>query len=435
MNKKLRSFFRLSTGVESAEPVAEDIPAVSDLPTEVVVDPETPPNVVALTTETEAQIQALDDRAVALENLADIAEQIPAADENHAMLVELAAEQAVSGTDIDLENEVVPALESAIGKRIDTTGIRAAAAQMRTAQKALKANIGLESFVAGGDDPEFDVGMEGVGADIGNAFKKMFSAWKDDAEGRDPWSYGNKEIIEKLKTTYGNREWVEMRGLKGGEIKLPAGGWAEYLIMPDGKLASDNPQAVAKLMQDVLAFNVEIAEAYRAYHKELKPIYTKTLSQTPEVALQYAREQLAKVKSPAARMTIKELKLSADRHIKLNSSGSYYDDFEESEVPGTIPALKDAAAVVAMAEVCIKCSTAFGNADLSFNRFWGDTDFGWWNSAYRALPEADFNWLWRSFNNEAIKSQNGLFTAGVKSLYSSIASIQALEYVLDRSVK
>lgn len=434
MNKKLRSFFRLSTGVESAEPVAEDIPAVSDLPTEVVVDPETPPNVVALTTETEAQIQALDDRAVALENLADIAEQIPAADENHAMLVELAAEQAVNGTDIDLENEVVPALESAIGKRIDTSGIRGAALQMRTAQKALMLNVGLES-AEGSVTPDFDLGMEGIGADIGNAFKKMFSAWKDDVEGRDPWDYGNQEIIDKLKETYGNREWVEMRGLRGGDIKLPAGGWAEYLIMPDGKLANENPQAVAKLMQSVLDFNSELVEAYRGYHKDLKPIYNKTLSQEPSVALEYAREALAKVPNPAARMKTKDLKLSADRHIKVNTAGSYYDDFEESEVPGTIPALADAAAVVAMAEVCIKCSTALGNSDLSFPRFWGESNFDWWNRAYKALPEADFNWLWRAFNHEAIKSQNGLYTAGIKSIYSAVASIQALEYVLDRSVK
>lgn len=146
MNQKLKSFFRLKPAVESApaEPaIAEDIPAVSDLPVEApAAGTDTPADVVALTTDTEAQIQVLGERAAALENLAEIAEQIPEADEHHAMLVELAAEQATAGTDLQLEADVIPALESNIGNRIDTSGIRSAAAQMRNAQKALQLGVG-----------------------------------------------------------------------------------------------------------------------------------------------------------------------------------------------------------------------------------------------------------------------------------------------------
>jgi len=425
MNNKQKSFFRLVGSVESAEAPAE-IPSPVELPLESEQPTSTE---IAATSETEAQIHALGERATALENLADIAEHIPVADENHAMLVELAAEQAVAGTDIELETEVVPALESAIGGRINTTGIRTAAATMRSAQKALQLNVGLESAF------EFDTGIEGIGSDLAGSVRKLFSAWKDDSEARDVWSYGSKEIIAKLRETYGNAEWVKMRGLKEGEIKLPKGGWAEYLIMPDGKLSPTEPNKAYAAFSSALGFALEACGAYREYKKAIAPVYNKTISQSPQAALEYAREELSKLPMPAARMKTKELKLPADRFIKLNASGTFFDDWQESELPDIIPVLGSEEAVAAAAKVCIKAAEELGAVDLSYPNFYGEGDFGFWNKAYRELAEPDFNWLWRSFNSQAIHSSGGLETAMIKAMYSGLAAIQALEIVLDRSVK
>lgn len=134
------SFFRLSPAVESTEALPTEIAPV-DAPIDSVVVSTTAPEEISQVNATEENIALLNEKAASLDVLAQIADDIPNADEHHCVLVELAAVEAVRGTDIDPATEVVPAMESAVGGKINTAGIRATAEKMRKASQALQLGL------------------------------------------------------------------------------------------------------------------------------------------------------------------------------------------------------------------------------------------------------------------------------------------------------
>lgn len=438
MTKQMKSFFRLAAATESASELPTDISLV-DAPAVPVVDAATVPDEVAQINATEENIALLDSKAASLDVLAQIAEEIPNADEHHCVLTELAAVEAVRGTDIDPATEVVPSMESAVGGKIPTAHIRATADKMRKASQALRLGLkpATESIEVVPEQPawNFTPSTEGVGADIAASMRKLFSTWKESPDENNPWKFGSKEIVDQLQKTYGNKEWVEMRGLKTEAIKLPRAAWPEYLIYPGDKLVTDNISLLVPMVRSACDFLAEMCSAFESYKKDLTPIYNKMLSQDPEVALEYVRGELEKIQKPAQRMTIKDLPLPAHRHIKLTEGGNFIDDWKESEVPAEIPALKDVNEVLSFAKALIDGAHVCANTKGTYPYFFGHDRYDWWNRAYHSLSETDFNYLWRNFYTNNVHAANGLETAGIKAYYSGVMALCAIDYVLDRSVK
>jgi len=91
--------------------------------------------------------------------------------------------------------------------------------------------------------------------------------------------------------------------------------------------------------------------------------------------------------------------------------------------------------VVEFGKALVECARIVGNTETWYPNFYGHDNFSWWNSAYKQLPEADFNYLWRNFSSDSVHAMNGLETAGIKAFYSAVVAMQAIEFMLDKNVK
>lgn len=444
MNK---SFFNVppKPAVESAADLPTEIAPI-DAPVEILPTPEEQvPNEPALVNETEQAAKLLDDKADSMELLATVAEQIPVADEHHAMLTEVAAREIVMGTDIDPGSEVVPSMESAIGGKIDTTRMRGTAIQLRKAAQAVRLGLqpAVESTASTEDYPfnedgefyAYSPSTEGIGSDIADAMKKLFSAWKDDPNNRNIWAYDAKEVVEKMKETYANLEWVKMRKLVEGSIALPAKGWSEYLVLPGDVVSVTKPGSLIEIVRKTTEFTQECCDAYRAYKKDLEPIYSQMVKNPPNIVVDVVKGKLAKIKKPIDHMTTRRLDMPADRHLMVAETGSWVEDYDDTDVPASIPAFGSAEDVVALAEELIKAIEIYAKFDGSYPNYWGHDNFSWWDKAHNSLSATDFNFLWRNFRSENVHIMNGMQMAMSRSLYCGLMAINAVEHVLDKAVK
>lgn len=124
-------------------------------------------------------------RAEALEDLVSVAETTPEASENDLVLSEIVSDLATQGTDLQTDSDVLPALESYVGKSISTEGIKETIASMLKALVEFMKNAwqNIKAFFGN------------VDAQVATLKKKLKEIASSAADGVVPASTMNKDLF------------------------------------------------------------------------------------------------------------------------------------------------------------------------------------------------------------------------------------------------